>query len=182
MIMNIDHLLKEKRMQATSAATAANATVSPELIVHFVKSVQSVISTMVGVQITVGKPHLKTNPSPSYDVSGIIGFSGGVVGSMVVSFQLGAAVKIVAGFAGMEIKPETPDFADAVGELANMIAGSAKKDLGTMASISVPNVVLGSGHQVARLADVPCVVIPCKTAVGDFAVEVSIKQIPQAGA
>lgn len=159
-------------------ALATQATVNPELIVHFVRSVQSVISTMAGVQVTVEKPHLKSQPVPSYDVSGIIGFSGGVVGSMVVSFQTATAIKLVASFAGMEIAPESPDFADAIGELANMIAGSAKKDLGAIASISVPNVVLGSGHTIARLADVPCVVIPCHTVVGDFAVEVSIKQLP----
>jgi chemotaxis protein CheX len=155
----------------------AAQSVNPELIVHFVRSVQEVISTMVGVQTTIGKPHLKAQSTPSYDVSGIIGFSGGVVGSMVVSFQTDAAVKLVARFAGSEFPPESPDFADAIGELANMIAGSAKKDLGAIASISTPNVIIGHGHIIARLADVPCVVIPCHTVAGDFAVEISIKQL-----
>jgi chemotaxis protein CheX len=62
-----------------------------------------------------------------------------------------------------------------VGELANMIAGGAKKDLGCVASISCPSVVIGPGHTIARLSDVPCIVIPCKTPVGDFAVEINIK-------
>jgi len=69
------------------------------------------------------------------------------------------------------------DFADAIGELANMIAGSAKKDLGHTASISVPNVVIGGGHIIARLSEVPCLVIPCRTPVGNFAVEVNIKTV-----
>lgn len=132
---------------------------------------------MVGIKTTVGKPHLKANPAPLYDVSGIIGFSGGIVGSMVVSFQRVTAEKIVEAFAGMPITPDSPDFADAIGELANMIAGNAKKDLGALASISVPNVVIGAGHQIARLADVPCVVIPCETPIGSFAVEISIKTV-----
>ncbi|MEI8197110.1 MAG: chemotaxis protein CheX [Phycisphaerae bacterium] len=160
--------------------TTAQPTVNPELIVHFVRSVQTVLSTMVGVQTRVGAPHLKVLPVPSYDVSGIIGFSGGVVGSMVVSFQKEAAVKLATRFAGVEMSPDSADFADAIGELANMIAGNAKKDLGAIASISIPNVIIGAGHHIARLADVPCVVIPCQTEVGDFAVEVSIKQLPQA--
>ncbi len=74
----------------------------------------------------------------------------------------------------------TPDFADAVGELANMIAGGAKRHLGNLASITVPSVVIGSGHVIARLTDVPCIVIPCQTDAGSFAVEVSIKQIKPA--
>jgi chemotaxis protein CheX len=159
-----------------STATPAAPVLNPKLIIPFVNSVRQVFSTMVSVPTTVKPPHLKGSPGPSYDVSGIIGFSGDVVGSVVVSFEKSAAVKLVAAFAGMEIAVDSPDFADAIGELANMIAGSAKKDLGSAASISVPSVIIGAGHTVARLSDVPCIVIPCTTPVGDFAVEVNVKQ------
>jgi CheY-specific phosphatase CheX len=57
-----------------------------------------------------------------------------------------------------------------------MIAGSAKKDLGAVASITVPSVIIGAGHVIARLSDVPCIVIPCGTPVGEFAVEVNISR------
>jgi chemotaxis protein CheX len=170
----------------SAAATAAAAptadattkmTINPKLIVPFVNSARSVFSTMVGIETTVQRPHVKGSPSTTYDVSGLIGFSGEVIGSVVVSFQRAAAIKLVSAFAGMEILPESPDFADAVGELANMIAGSAKKDLGAVASITVPSVIIGAGHTIARLSDVPCIVIPCSTPVGAFAVEVNIKQV-----
>jgi hypothetical protein len=101
---------------------------------------------------------------------------GEVTGAVVVSFQREAAVRIVSAFAGIEISADSPDFADAVGELANMIAGSAKKDLDSVASITVPSVIIGHGHTIAGLSDVPTVVIPCTTPVGSLAVEVSIKQ------
>jgi chemotaxis protein CheX len=163
---------------AAAAAAPAKMTINPKLIVPFVNSARTVFSTMVGTETIVQRPHVKGNPSPSYDVSGLIGFSGEVIGSVVVSFQWEAAIKLVSAFAGMEILPESPDFADAVGELANMIAGSAKKDLGATASITVPSVIIGAGHKIARLSDVPCIVIPCSTPVGEFAVEVNIKQVP----
>jgi chemotaxis protein CheX len=149
--------------------------INPKMIVPFVNSVREVFSKMVGVATTVMPSQIKGAPCPSYDVSGIIGFSGEVVGSVVVSFQREAAIKLVNSLAGMEIEFGTPDFADAIGELTNMIAGSAKKDLNALANISIPSVIIGSGHMVARLSDVPCIVIPCKTPVGDFAVEVNIK-------
>jgi chemotaxis protein CheX len=170
-------------MQATTTPTAAapakagESAINPKLIVPFVNSVRAVFSTMVKVETTVQRPHVKANPALNYDVSSIIGFSGDVAGSVVVSFQKDAAVKLVASFAGMELAFGTPDFADAVGELANMIAGGAKKHLGNAASITVPSVIIGSGHQIARLSDVPCVVIPCTSPVGEFAVEVNIKQL-----
>jgi chemotaxis protein CheX len=147
------------------------------MVVPFVNSVRQVFTKMVRVNTTVAGVQIKGSPAPSYDVSGIIGFSGEVTGCVVVSFQKEAAVKLVNALAGMEIEYGSADFTDAIGELANMIAGSAKKDLGAPASISIPSVILGAGHTVARLSDVPCIVIPCKTPVGDFAVEVSIKQV-----
>lgn len=162
---------------ATAPAPAAQAVLNPKLVIPFVNSVRAVFSTMVGVQTTVNRPLFKTEPAPSYDVSGIIGFSGEIIGSVVVSFQKNAASKLVQAFAGAEMPFESADFADAIGELANMIAGGAKKDLGANASISTPNVVIGSGHHIARLSGVPCLVIPCTTPVGDFAVEVCIKQV-----
>jgi chemotaxis protein CheX len=161
---------------ATSDTGSKPLQINPKLIVPFVNSVRNVFNTMVGVQTTVERPGIKAEPVVSYDISAIIGFSGHVIGSVVVSFQKAAAVELVKAFAGMEIDPNSPDFADAVGELANMIAGSAKKDLGGAASITCPSVILGSGHIIARLRDVPCLVIPCHTPVGDFAVEVNMKQ------
>jgi len=155
----------------------APPSINPRIIVPFVDAVRGVFSTMVGVTTTVERPTVKAHPTPSYDVSSIIGFSGDVVGTVVVSFQMAAAEKLATAFAGSPIDSASPDFADALGELANMIAGSAKKHLGQMASITVPSVIIGPNHTVARLTDVPCVMIPCKTPVGDFAVEVSIKQV-----
>jgi chemotaxis protein CheX len=163
-----------------AAASAEKPAINPKLIVPFVNSARTVFSTMCGITTTVQRPHVKGSPVTSYDVSGLIGFSGEVVGSVVVSFQRAAAVKLVSAFTGSEIQPESPDFADAVGELTNMIAGSAKKDLGAVASITVPSVIIGPGHTVARLSDVPCIVIPCTTAAGEFAVEVNIKQVTPA--
>jgi len=152
-------------------------TLDTELIVPFVNSVRSLFKTMVNMEMTVERPYVKTDGTTSYDVSGIIGFSGQIQGSVIVSFAVAAAKKIVATFAGMEMEPGTPDFADAVGELANMIAGAAKKSLGSSANITVPTVILGQSHGVARLRDVPCVVIPCTTPAGNFALEVSIKRV-----
>jgi chemotaxis protein CheX len=161
---------------AAAQAAPSMGAINPKLIVPFVNSVRNVFSTMVGVQTTVERPRLKTGPNVSFDVTAIIGFSGQVIGSAVVSFQMAAALSLAKSFAGIEMTPDSPDFADAIGELANMIAGNAKKDLGATASISCPSVVIGANHVIARLRGVPCLVIPCKTDVGDFAVEINMKE------
>jgi len=145
------------------------------LIMPFVNSTMNVFTTMVNMKPEIAKPHLKADGRTTHDVSGIIGFSGEIVGSVVLTFNLETARQLVNAFVGMEVEPNGPDFIDAVGELANMVAGNAKKDLGLVANIGVPTVVIGAGHIVGRLSGVPCIVIPCITSAGSFAVEVNIK-------
>ena len=86
-----------------------------KLIVPFVNSVRNLFSTMIGIQATVQRPSVKAVPVPTYDVSAIIGFSGEILGSVVVSFPKATAVGIVKAFTGMEMTADSPDFADAVG-------------------------------------------------------------------
>jgi chemotaxis protein CheX len=158
------------------AASAQRQGINVKLIVPFINSTRSVFSKMLNTTATIQRPSVKMVPVPQFDVSAIIGFSGHIVGSVVVSFPMATALKTVAAFAGVEMEASSADFADAVGELANMIAGGAKKDLGADASISCPSVIIGAGHSIARLRDVPCLAIPCDSGFGSFVIEVSIKE------
>jgi len=145
------------------------------MILPFINSTMHVFSSLVGIKPEIAKPRLKEGSGASFDVSGIIGFSGEILGSVVVSLQLQTAKKLVASLLGSEVDPTSPDFADAIGELTNMIAGGAKTNLGVIANITVPVVVIGAAHTIARLSGVPCIVIPCHTPAGDLAIEVNIK-------
>jgi chemotaxis protein CheX len=159
-------------MQATVDLSPAQL----KLIAPFVSSVRNLLATMIRTSVTIGQIELKEGADQCHDVSGIIGFSGGIAGSVVVGMSTEVAMKLVAAFAGAAFDPDSSDFIDAIGELANMIAGSAKKNMGVPASISIPTVIVGSGHHTATLSGVPCVVIPCITDLGTFKVEVNIKQ------
>ena len=146
-----------------------------QMVLPFINSTLNVFTSMVKIKPEIAKPRLKEGAGASFDVSGIIGFSGDILGSVVLSFQLQTARKLVASFVGSDVDPTSPDFADAIGELTNMVAGGAKKNLGVNANITVPVVVIGAAHVIARLSGVPCIVIPCHTPDGDFAIEVNIK-------
>jgi len=159
-------------------AVQPKPTINVKLIVPFINSVRNLFSTMLGMQATVQRPSVKVVPVPLYDVSAIIGFSGEIVGSVVVSFPQKTAIAVASAFAGAPLALSDPDFADAIGELANMIAGGAKKDLGANASITCPSVIIGSGHVIARLRDVPCLAIPCDLPDGGaLVIEISIKEV-----
>ena len=158
----------------STVATPPNR-IDVKLVAPFVESVRSVFKTMAQVETQILKPYLKTTNN-KYNVFGIIGFSGDLTGAVTVSFTRTAGEKLVEAFTGCKIEIESPQFADAIGELANMIAGSAKSKLGLNANITVPSVIIGDHCHTATLSDVPCIVIPCTSALGEFAVEVCIKQ------
>jgi chemotaxis protein CheX len=151
--------------------------VDARVIMSFVKAVRHVLQTAVSWEVATDRPRLKGQQGPEYDYSGIISLSGTLVGNVVISFHRDLAIPMVNSFVGCDIPPDTADFADAIGELTNQIVGAAKTELGLNATISIPSVIMGKGHIVARPSDVPCIVIPCKTVAGEFAIEVSIKAV-----
>ncbi len=141
----------------------------------FISSIRNVFATMVHTEVTIGKPTIRTAELRSADVSGVIGLSGDALGAVVLSFPAAVATKIASLFAGIEMDLRHEDFSDAVGELANMVAGNAKKDFtGMNVSISLPSVIIGAGHQVCQLKNSPQLVIPCQTPMGPFNVEVAL--------
>jgi chemotaxis protein CheX len=144
----------------------------------FIGAIGNVFQTMLGLEVEYGKPQFGHTENVGHDVSGIIGLSGDVEGSVVVSFPMASALKIAGTFGGMEMTEPDEDFADAIGELANMISGNAKKDFeGLNVMISVPSVVVGCGHTVKSNRVLPTVNIPCQCEAGEFVVEIGMRTV-----
>lgn len=144
--------------------------------VFFEDSVRNVFSTMLHVPVTCGPPRVLSEGSPTSDVTGIITFGGDVVGAMVLSFPAETARKSVKALAGVD-EPDihAPVFLDAIGELANMVAGGAKaRYVGYESSISIPTVVCGPAHHVNRQQRAPWVVVGCECPLGNFIVAMSL--------
>ena len=123
-------------------------------------------------------PYLKKGDDAYGDVSGLIGFTGSVVGSMAVSFSEKCILKIVSNMVGEEFSTITRDIEDAVGELTNMISGDARKRLQSermTISASLPSVVTGKDHTIEHVLGTSSIVIPFTTVDGSFAVDVCIK-------
>lgn len=141
----------------------------------FIEAVHSVFSTMIHVDVTLGKPYV-SQALPRYDISGIIGMTGDVVGSVVLSLPAPVAKVVVGKFAGSDLAIDSPDFADALGEIVNMISGAAKtKFTGKNVSISTPSVVVAPGHTIARPTQTTCISLPCKIYCGEFSIDVAIR-------
>jgi chemotaxis protein CheX len=156
-------------------------------IVPFISSAQNVFSTMLQIAVTAGEPIPGRALSTRYAISGTIKLSGGATGTMSMRYPIETADALVRLFTGTTIKPSDPDFADAIGELANMVCGGAKWQLGTKkrVSISCPTVEFGEPvvrpHDKEKQKEIPCIQIPCSTECGPFVIEVAIRR-PGVGA
>ncbi len=151
----------------------------------FIVSIKDVFGTMAGVEVQVLKPMMKVGHSETVGVTGVIGLSGDATGACLLCFPTDVACKLASAFAAEEMSESHPDFADAIGELANMVAGGAKGQFeGLAVSISLPSVVIGDPHEVivtGASSGTPRLIIPCQTELGQFHVEVAMVVGEQAG-
>ena len=151
---------------------------NPIYVTAFIEATQNVFQTMLRQDVSFGKPVPGRLPHLQNDVSAIIGMTGDVVGTVVLRLSAATASKIVECFVGSPIDIKNDDFADAVGELVNMISGGAKAKFdGQQVRISCPSVVIGQGHTVQQPSGSVCISIPCESSCGGFSVDVSIKKV-----
>jgi chemotaxis protein CheX len=142
----------------------------------FINAVKKLFDTMIEVPFKLGKPSLKKGNVPEYEISGIIGLSGTVTGCVVINLTQDIALQLVSALIGDEVTELDDDCTDAIGEIANMIAGNAKTDFPSVGtSISVPSVVVGK-HKVSYPSGLPIICIPCITDKGEMAIEVALKE------
>lgn len=146
-----------------------------EYINPFVESTVTVFRTMLNQPIRRGALYLKDGCQPSHEVTGVIGLTGMAKGLVVIGLSREAALKVTGILLNETCETLNHDATDAVGELANMIAGSAKAKLEELQmSIGLPTVILGKNHSVMFPTGVQPIGIPFETDIGQFCLEVSL--------
>ncbi len=142
----------------------------------FITATVETFKTMLNCELKMQKPVLKMEALHQYDVSGVIALTGQAQGIIALSFPKVLALKYVSIMLGTEIKIVGDDLTDAIGELANIVAGYAKQYLTEFKlTISLPNVVIGKNHRIAVPKGVPTMVVPFSSTHGEFAMEVALK-------
>jgi chemotaxis protein CheX len=143
----------------------------------FLEGTIEVLKTMAFVNPRPGKPYLKQNNLAKGDVSGIIGITGTIKGSLALSFSTGSILKIVSNMLGEEITSLNGEIRDAVGEITNMVSGAARKKIEAMGyslSASLPTVVSGEDHSIMHVLGGSNIVIPFEMDEGPFVVDISM--------
>lgn len=147
--------------------------IDTELINPFVVATGNVFRTMLGCEVTRESLFLKESAVPPYEVSGVIGLTGRKTGTMLISLSREVAIGATEALLGYRPTSLNEDVVDAVGEIANMIAGNAKANLedATM-SLSLPNVIMGKNHVIAFPSGAVTLGIPFETSLGDICIEI----------
>lgn len=132
-----------------------------------------VFVTMLGTDLHVGEPYEDANPLVEGEVIGMIGLGGYLTGSVSIHVGREQARDFTARLIGADLDEVTSDddINDAVGELANMLAGAVKSALSGEGHIQIALPIVSTGKASLRVPKGRAVVVPFEDYTGSFQVE-----------
>ena len=146
------------------------------LVNPFIKATYDVLATMAATKAKPGKPYLKKkNNGTEGVVTGVIGLTGEVRGTIAVSFDKKSILEIVSAMFGEAMTELNDEIKDAVGEITNMISGQARQALdfeGRRLKTAIPTVIMAKEQSVTFFSTGKTVAIPFETKTGRFTIEV----------
>ena len=145
----------------------------------FVESVLNNLEQMAALKAEKLTLSVTKDAKTSMEISGIIGLSGSVKGSAVISFPKAIALAVASAMFMEELKELNDDVKDAIGEFTNIVVGNARNrlvDEGLDVTMSTPTIIIGKDHQITHPQNIPFLVIPFKTDLGNFQINIGIKE------
>lgn len=147
-----------------------------EYINPFYQAVQRICGETANVPVTTGKPRL-LKPTERiwklFGISAVIRLDSAVRGLVSLSFCESVALALASGLAQQTFEKLDADALDALGEVANLIVGTAKRDLpGELVTISTPQIL--ATHRIEFPAGLPTVLIPFESSPGRFMMQLSM--------
>lgn len=145
-----------------------------ELERYLIDATLEVFASMIFIDI---KPEAPTDaPVSTFDpnLSSLIGLAGDLRGLLAVHCPSTVALAISSAMLGMEVNELDDDVKDAIGEIANMVAGGLKVALtadGKKIELAIPSTVIGTSIRMSGLSGATRIMIPFSSPVGRFGVE-----------
>ncbi len=144
----------------------------------FLKALSDTFASMLGWKVRRGPISLAQSGRRQHPISGVIGLSGSAVGAVVLNLSEQVALKAAEALLLAPCGELSDEVVDAVGELANMVAGQAKAELEQYdLSVSLPSVILGDGHEIRFPTGAQAVSVPFDTDFGPLRLEVGLAAV-----
>lgn len=141
---------------------------------EIIQGVKDVFSTMLMVEVSSDEIVMDGTCEIQSNLTGMIGLGGGLCGLLAVHCPGQAAMAITGTMLGMDVDELDEDVEDAIGEIANMIAGNVKAScagVGVNVELAIPTSILGDSFQVSGRGESMRVVVPFTMADDRFWVE-----------
>ena len=137
------------------------------------KGTQDVFSTMLSVELE--REDFTDNYSDiQSNMTSMIGLGGGIRGVLAIHCPAAIAKAITGSFLGMEVEDLDDDVKDAIGEIANMVAGNLKVSyaaIGLNVELAIPTSIVGESFRINGIAEAKRIIVPLKMAEGLFWIE-----------
>lgn len=154
-------------MPMKSETLAAINMTEEALVKSLIKDVQDVFITMVGVEDLMHLPiQIDVTTHFKECLTAMVGIAGTYNGLVSVHIPWQLAISFTSLMLGMEVTEIDDDVNDAMGEIANMIAGSFKQHLsrgGADIQLSTPSVVNGSDYTVTSAGSIENITLKLAT-------------------
>jgi len=141
---------------------------------YITEAALEVFATMIFIEITPGTPLKGREDTIESNLTSMIGLAGDLRGVLAVHCPEETAKGITGAMLGMDIDAIDEDVKDAIGEIANMVAGGLKTALlaeGTETELAIPTTAVGKSIRTSGLAGASRFIIPFSTPAGDFGIE-----------
>ena len=146
----------------------------PSIDRYITEATLEVFATMICIDITPGTPMTGKDDAVDANLTSFIGLAGDLKGMLAVHCSADAARGITGAMLGMEVKDLDEDVKDAIGEIANMVAGGLKVALAAdniHTELAIPTTILGTAVRTSGQSGISRFIIPFATPVGAFGIE-----------
>jgi chemotaxis protein CheX len=153
--------------------------IEPHFLTELSAATTEVFRTMVFREVTAcARSESAAALQPGANVVATVAFAGKTSGLVAVYTTFEAATEITAAMLGIEPGQVDGELPDAIGELANMIAGSFRTRMaavqGETWAISIPTVTVGKDFYTKYVSDVQRVVCPFQMGSREVRVELIV--------
>lgn len=141
---------KENVMTLSAGLLQSLSSTEDQLLQQLIHDVKEIFTTMVGLEDLLNLP-VPIDPVTNFSdcISSLVGFAGKYNGLVSLHLPTNVALHATSCMLGMDVTEINEDVNDAMGEIANMIAGSFKQHLSTSGvdvHLSTPSIVHGKDY------------------------------------
>ena len=146
-----------------------------EFAKKIVETTEEIFSTMIFIDISTDSPLEEGKQALGCHVSAMIGLTGGFSAMLGIHCPEAVGLGIAGAMLGMEIDEVDADVKDALGEIANMLAGGLKERFSAEdinLELAIPTAISGKSYTIASPAKSNRVIIPFNIDQGRFFIEI----------